>query len=229
MVLPSSTPQLHPSAIWGPVLACSVLESLAETIGGEDPAATALALFDRLRLRAPLARAFTVAGGSTEDGWRAAARVRLAFLRQTLAAAKPLNADSFAGFPYSFWDDDDARWLLHVHQVSGEWYFNKELHQELLWWGQLPDLLALGAPAQAQEPASSANAGTLSTVPAVPPLTAAAKTARQPASRRIQSIESIEQRVQKACEQTEETGYRIRKRRDATAKPPKLEKGALAK
>jgi hypothetical protein len=69
----------------------------------------------------------------------------------------------------------------------------------------------------------------LSTVPAVPPLTAAAKTARQPASRRIQSIESIEQRVQKACEQTEETGYRIRKRRDATAKPPKLEKGALAK
>ena len=229
MVLPSSTPQLHPSAIWGPVLACSVLESLAETIGGEDPAATALALFDRLRLRAPLARAFTVGGGSTEDGWRAAARVRLASLRQTLAAAKPLNADSFAGFPYSFWDDDDARWLLHVHQVSGEWYFNKELHQELLWWGQLPDLLALGAPAQAQEPASSANAGTLSTVPAVPPLTAAAKTARQPASRRIQSIESIEQRVQKACEQTEETGYRIRKRRDATAKPPKLEKGALAK
>jgi hypothetical protein len=231
MVLPSSSPQLHASAIWGPVLACCILESLAESIGGDDPAATALALFEKLRLREPLARAFTVAGGSNEDGWRAAARVRLTFLRQTLEAAKPLNVDEFAGFPYSFWDDENARWLLQVHLVAGEWYFNKELHQQLLWWGQLPDLLALGAPTPAQEPAiaSSANAGALSTVPAVPSLTAAEKTARQPAARRIQSIASIEQRVQEACEQTEETGYRIGKRREAPAKPPKLEKGALAK
>jgi len=225
MVLPSNTPELHASAIWGPVLGCCVLGGLAESIGGEDPAATALALFDRLRLRAPLARAFTIAGGNSEDGWRAAARVRLAFLLPTLAAAKPLKADEFAGFPYSFWDDDDARWLLHVHQVSGEWYFNKELHQQLLWWGQLPDLLALGAPAQGTATGSTAP----STGAAVPSRSATAKTARQPASRRLQSIESIEQRVQEACEQTEETGYRIRKRRDATVKPAKLEKGALAK
>jgi glycosidase len=225
MVLPSRTPELHASAIWGPVLAYCVLGGLAESIGGEEPAATALALFDRLRLRAPLARAFTIAGGNSEDGWRAAARVRLAFLLPTLVAAKPVKADEFAGFPYSFWDDDDARWLLHVHQVSGEWYFNKELHQQLLWWGQLPDLLALDAPA----PVKETTAGTQSAGAAVPSRTATAKTARQPASRRLQSIESIEQRVQEACEQTEETGYRIRKRRDTTAKPPKLEKGALAK
>jgi glycosidase len=222
MVLPNRTPELHASAIWGPVLACCVLGGLAESIGGEDPAATALALFDRLRLREPLARAFTIAGGSSEDGWRAAARVRLAFLLPTLAAAKPVKADEFAGFPYSFWDDDDARWLLNVHQVSGEWYFNKELHQQLLWWGQLPDLLALEAPTPVRETTATTGA-------AVPSRTATAKTARQPASRRLQSIESIEQRVQEACEQTEETGYRIRKRRDATAKPPKVEKGALAK
>jgi glycosidase len=231
MVLPSSPPELHASAIWGPVLACCVLEALAESVGGADAAATALALFDRLRLREPLARAFMVDGGNSEDGWRAAARVRLYFLRQTLAVAKPSNADEFAGFPYSFWDDDDARWLLKVHQVGGEWYFNKELHQQLLWWSQLPDLLELGGgtPGKEHAVASSANAGTLSTVPAVPSLTATEKVVRKAASRRIPSVESIERRVEAACEQTEETGYRLGKRKDPTAKPPKLEKGALAK
>jgi hypothetical protein len=231
MVLPSSPPELHASAIWGPVLACCVLEALAESAGGADAAATALALFDRLRLREPLARAFMVDGGNSEDGWRSAARVRLYFLRQTLAVAKPSNADEFAGFPYSFWDDDDARWLLKVHQVGGEWYFNKELHQQLLWWSQLPDLLELGGGTPGKEPAvaSSANAGTLSTVPAVPSLTATEKVVRKAASRHIPSVESIERRVEAACEQTEETGYRLGKRKDPTAKPPKLEKGALAK
>jgi hypothetical protein len=232
--LPSSTSPLHPSAIWGPVLAFCLLEGLAESIGGEDPAATGRALFEQLRLREPLARAFTVGGGSSEDGWRAAARVRMAFLRPTPPPAKPAKAraeEELAGFPRSFWDDGDARWLLKVHQASGEWYFNKELHQQLLWWAQLPDLLALAAKAPAEKPlvASSANSGTLSTVPPVESLTAAEKTARQAASRRIPSIESIEQRVQEASEQAEEAGYRIGKKKEKTPKPPKLEKGALAK
>ena len=137
MVLPSSDPELHPGAIWGPVLAYCVLHGMAETVGGKDAASTALALFDRLRLREPLARAFSF-GEINEDGWRAAARVRLVFLNQTLSPKEP-----FAGLPPALWEDGDARWLLKVHEAAGEWYFNKELHQQILWWVQLPELLRL--------------------------------------------------------------------------------------
>ena len=84
------TPSSTPSAIWGPVLGVLLSsQGMAEAIGGKDTAATALALFDRLRLREPLARAFSGGGEITEDGWRAAARVRLAFLVQTLCPPSP--------------------------------------------------------------------------------------------------------------------------------------------
>jgi hypothetical protein len=186
---------------------------MAESIGGKDIAATALALFDRLRLREALARAFSVGGEITEDGWRAAARVRLAFLYQTLVPVKPVKGtpeEPFAGFPRELWDDGDARWLLKVHEAAGEWYFNKELHQQILWWAQLPDLLQLAAAAE------------------TPPATTEKKT-RQPASRFSPSIKTIEQRVQDAFEQAEEAAFRIGKKKEVTAKPAKHEKGALAK
>ena len=210
VVLPSSAPPLHASVIWGPVLAYAVLAGMAESMGGKETAATALALFDRLRLREALARAFSVGGEITEDGWRAAARVRLAFLLQTLTPAKPVKTeDAFAGFPRAVWDDGDARWLLKVNEAAGEWYFNKELHQQILWWTHLPGLLDLAGPAGA-------------------PVTAGKKTG-QPAARSTQSIKTIEQRVQDAIEQAEEAGFRIGKRKEATAKPAKREKDALAK
>ena len=159
MVLPSSSPQLHPSVVWGPVLGVRCSRRVwREAIGGKDTAATALALFDRLRLREPLARAFSVGGEITEDGWRAAARVRLAFLDQTLTPAKPAKAAQrkpFAGLPREIWDDGDARWLLKVNESGGEWYFNKELHQQILWWMQLPDLLQLAAPPRRRRPLRS--------------------------------------------------------------------------
>jgi hypothetical protein len=138
LVLPSSAPQLSPNEIWGPALAFCVLQGVAESMGSKDTAVSALALFDRLRLREPLARAFSVGGDITEDGWRAAARVRVAFLCQSLA-----TTPAFAGFPRGLWEDDNARWLLKVHEATGEWYFNKELHQQIMWWTQLPDLLQL--------------------------------------------------------------------------------------
>jgi hypothetical protein len=185
---------------------------MAESIGVKETAATGLALFDRLRLREPIARAFSGGGDITEDGWRAAARVRLAFLHQILTPAKTVKtvADAFAGFPRAFWDDGDARWLLKVHEAGGELYFNKELHQQILWWVQLPDLLQLAAPEEA--------------LPA-----AAAKKTRQSAPRLTPSIKTIEQRVQDACEEAEEAGFRIGKKEETTAKPVKREKGALAK
>jgi glycosidase len=201
-VLPSATVQVHPSTTWGPVLAFCVLEGMAQAIGGKDTASTALALFDRLRLREPLARAFSLAGDVTEDGWRAAARVRLAFQRILLTPAKPAkNDDAFAGFPRSFWDDGDARWLLKVHDAAGEWYFNKELHQQILWWVQLPDLLEL----------------------------AAEKTLTKAAGRHTASVKTIEDRLQEAFEQAEDEGYRISKKKEVEVKPARREKGALAK
>jgi hypothetical protein len=213
IVLPSTESPLHPSAIWGPVLAYAVLEGMAEFIAGKETAATALGLFDRLRLREPIARAFSGGGEITEDGWRAAARVRLAFLYQTLtpaATAKTAVHDAFAGFPRAFWDDGDARWLLKVHDAAGEWYFNKELHQQMLWWVQLPGLLQLAAPAEALPAADG-------------------KKTRQPATRLNPSIKTIVQGVQDACEEAEEAGFRIGKKKEAAAKPVKREKRALAK
>ena len=201
LVLPSSAAPLHPTAIWGPVLAYVVIEGMAEAVAGKDSAATALTLFDRLRLREPLARAFSGGGDITEDGWRAAARVRLAFLVQKLTPAKPTKADeAFAGFPRELWDDDDARWLLKVHESTGEWYFNKELHQQMLWWAQLPDLLRLAAPDEAGK-----------------------KTRQRP------SIKAIEERLEDASEQAEEAGFRLGKKKEPVPKTAKREKKALAK
>jgi hypothetical protein len=112
--------------------------------------------------------------------------------------------DVFAGLPRGIWDDDNARWLLKVNEAGGELYFNKELHQQMLWWMQLPDLLAAKAPA----PAKSAKSALKST---------------------LKSIGAIEQTVEEACEQAEESGYRIEKKKESTAKPAKAKKEALAK
>jgi hypothetical protein len=206
MVLPSSSSELHPGVVWGPVLAYVVLQGIAQSLEAKETEATALALFDRLRLREPLARAFSGGGEITEDGWRGAARVRLAFFGQTLISAKPAKAgaeEAFAGLPRGIWDDGDARWLLKVNEAGGEWYFNKELHQQILWWTQLPDLLQLAAPV----PASLDK--------------------KKPAPR--PTIQAIDQRIQDASEQAEEAGFRIGKKKEAAAKPAKREKGALAK
>jgi glycosidase len=206
LVLPSSSSELHPGVVWGPVLAYVVLQGIAQSLEPKETEATALALFDRLRLREPLARAFSGGGEITEDGWRAAARVRLAFLGQTLISAKPAKAgaeEAFAGLPRGIWEDGDARWLLKVNEAGGEWYFNKELHQQILWWTQLPDLLQIATP--------------------VAPSVDKKKPAPRP------TIQTIDQRIQDACEQAEEAGFRIGKKKEAAAKPAKREKGALAK
>ena len=115
----------------------------------------------------------------------------------------------FAGLPRGIWDDDNARWLLQVNEAGGELYFNKELHEQMLWWMQLPDLLAIKAPAA---PTKSAKSAPKSTVKSA-----------------LKSIGAIEQAVEEACEQAEESGYRIGKRKEPTAKPAKAKKEALAK
>ena len=71
--------------------------------------------------------------------------MRLIFLAQ----AEESGQDKIAGYPRSLWDDADTRWLIDVHrarvepaaegnQSIGEQYFNKELHERLVWWLRLP-------------------------------------------------------------------------------------------
>jgi glycosidase len=79
-VLPSPSPNVTATAIWGPVLAWCVLELLAEAVDASQPERVALDLFDRLRLREPFARAFEALGFEGEAAWRVAARIKVALL-----------------------------------------------------------------------------------------------------------------------------------------------------
>jgi glycosidase len=79
-ILPSISPQIPSTALWGPILGLNLIELLAEAIDSENPARRALDLFDRLRLREPLAQAFAALGMEGEDAWRAAARIKLLIL-----------------------------------------------------------------------------------------------------------------------------------------------------
>jgi hypothetical protein len=56
------------------------MELLAESIDAEKPERAALDLFDRLRLREPLAHSFLALGLKGEESWRAAARIKVALL-----------------------------------------------------------------------------------------------------------------------------------------------------
>jgi hypothetical protein len=79
-VLPSSNPQFAAAAMWGPVFGWCVLELLVQSIDAENPERLALDLFDRLRLREPFAQAFVALGFEDEEGWRAAARIKVLLL-----------------------------------------------------------------------------------------------------------------------------------------------------
>ena len=79
-ILPSPSPQLTATAIWGPVLGWCALELLAESINANEPEPVALDLFDRLRLREPFAQSFAALGFEGEESWRVAARIKVVLL-----------------------------------------------------------------------------------------------------------------------------------------------------
>jgi hypothetical protein len=95
-------------------------------------------MFDRLRLRHALADTFHALGLSGEDGWRAAARVRFLLHR-----SDPLSRE----LTRTEWDDPDVQWFTGMHTAEKVRYFNQESHEELLWWIQVPALVA-APPAQ---------------------------------------------------------------------------------
>jgi hypothetical protein len=82
--------------MWGPVLGWCALELLAESVDAENPERVALDLFDRLRLREPFAQAFAALGYEGEEGWRAAARIKVVLLTGA-GVGKPEEASAEAG------------------------------------------------------------------------------------------------------------------------------------
>jgi hypothetical protein len=68
-------------------MAWCLLQVLAEAINEGNRNHTALHLFDRLRLREPLAHAFNALGLEGERGWRAAARLKVLLIVQSNAAS----------------------------------------------------------------------------------------------------------------------------------------------
>jgi hypothetical protein len=123
-VLPSDSPGTSGTAVWGPVLAWSLLHGLP--LDG-------VSMFDQLRLRHALADIFHGLGMGGDDGWRAAARVRFLLHRAT-----PLSPE----LSHREWQDGDVRWLTGTHTSQGVRYFNQESYEELLWWIQVPALVA---------------------------------------------------------------------------------------
>jgi glycosidase len=97
-VLPSPSPNVTATAIWGPVLAWCVLELLAESVDASQTARAALELFDRLRLREPFAHAFARLGFEGEAAWRVAARIKVALLSGAgVGAESDVDADANMG------------------------------------------------------------------------------------------------------------------------------------
>jgi hypothetical protein len=84
-ILPNSSPKVPATALWGPVMAWCLLQVLAEAVDAQNVNRAALDLFDRLRLREPLAHAFNALGLEGEQGWRAVSRIKVLLIIQSRA------------------------------------------------------------------------------------------------------------------------------------------------
>ncbi|MGB7168118.1 MAG: alpha-amylase family glycosyl hydrolase [Acidobacteriaceae bacterium] len=131
-VLPSYSPQVRSVAVWAPVIAWCLLRTFFDTLPQENEVA---AIFDRLHLPTALADAFQPVGLEGEDGYRAAARVRLLLTESTESSIAPP--------PPMPWGDADVVWLTGLHEAQGHRYFNKEAYERIVWWRHLPQLVAM--------------------------------------------------------------------------------------
>ncbi|HEY5213823.1 MAG TPA: alpha-amylase family glycosyl hydrolase [Acidobacteriaceae bacterium] len=168
-MLPSPSPQVTATEMWGPVLAWCALQLLAGAADKEHPETAALDIFDRLRLRKTFAHAFAALGFEGEEAWRVAARIKVLLLANadfgnaqevgSAAKAKPDAMESRTTQTASLepskahdekltlapalWFDPDVRWLCGVHEAEGHAYLIREKYEELLWWLLMPSLLRL--------------------------------------------------------------------------------------
>ncbi len=119
----------------------------AATAAKPSPAAIdkrAIALYDQLRLRTAFGESFAFIGVEGEDAWRAAARIRVASLPGAPESRSVKHTET-----QGWWSDADVRWLTGLHEAPGSseftagWFFNKESHQQMVWWSTLPELVRI--------------------------------------------------------------------------------------
>lgn len=134
VVLPSYSPMSSAAAVWTPVAAWCLTHALMTLIPQEIPHGE---IFDELYLRSVLAEIFEPLGLEGEAAYRAAARIRM--LTTVPKAGEPQAID---------WKDPDVVWLTGLHESQGHRYFNKEAHEQLVWWLRLPHLVKLALPAE---------------------------------------------------------------------------------
>ncbi|HEY0759894.1 MAG TPA: alpha-amylase family protein, partial [Acidisarcina sp.] len=96
-VIPSSSPSVPGAGSWAAAFSWMLIGRLAYSLGREDREAAALDLYERLRLREPLAKAFVEAGLAPDESWRAAARVRVLLLAEAGPARSTNSATPGAG------------------------------------------------------------------------------------------------------------------------------------
>jgi hypothetical protein len=110
-VLPNSSPDVPATALWGPVMSWCLLQTLAMAIDEDHLERTALDLFDRLRLREPLAQAFQALGMEGERGWRAVARLKILLMIEAGVGAE-VPAQLKAATPAAARLDEAAKALV---------------------------------------------------------------------------------------------------------------------
>ena len=137
-VLPSDAGKEN-AARWASVIAWAAVRTLGELLSPSGPDQAGAKLFDALRLREPIANALSRFGLTSDEHWRAAARVRAILANDAWLPGAKRSAKS----PYSWLHDPDVAWLINVHEYEGVRYFNKEMYECLLWWMALPALLRL--------------------------------------------------------------------------------------
>jgi glycosidase len=162
-VVPSTSSVANSGSLWAPVIASTLLSVFGQSFaiaGPKGSTAPALQLFDEFGLRSVLADALAAVEFTGQDIWRAAARVRTALVAAHVptvptvptSTSHPKPAPIEHGLPKTLWHDGDARWLLGVNEHDGTTYFNKELHEQMLWWHLLPQLLHKLADPEAPSP-----------------------------------------------------------------------------
>ena len=148
VVLPSHSPRQSAALVWAPVVGWCLIQALAEIL---PPNISPAEAFDQLYLRSALADAFQPLGLAGDDGYRASARIRLLITH-------PLQTETRAEQAGLDWNDPDVAWLTGLHDAQGHRYFNKEAHEQLVWWIKLPRLLAVAEKEPAAKSAERRNA-----------------------------------------------------------------------
>jgi hypothetical protein len=139
-VLPSVNNEPGQTGTWAMLVAWAAIEALGNLHTPGAPNRPAEMLFERLRLRNPIATALQSYGVTGEDRWRGAALVRANFAH---AAWSPKPDSSIAPAGLSWLHDAEVAWLIGVHEHEGVRYLVREPFERLMWWMALPSLLEI--------------------------------------------------------------------------------------